>query len=258
MSERTFVLVHGAWHGGWCYREVSRRLRALGHQVFTPTLTGLGERSHLAQFPINLSTHIQDVVNVIVWEGVSDVILCGHSYGGMVITGVADQLAERISTLVYFDAFVPEASGVSLNALLGPDGIALSLGGVEFDGVSVPAVPAAVFNVNEADRAWVDAKCVRQPVATLMEGVRLARPYAGIADRHYVLATGWGSPAGPTPFQRLYDKFTADPTWQTHRMAGGHDLMVDSPAEMAQMLMDCAERGTNIDRSNSEDHRVRS
>lgn len=242
MSERTFVLVHGAW----CYRKVSQRLRSYGHQVFTPTLTGLGERSHLSGWPINLSTHIQDVVTVIAWEDLSDVILCGHSYGGMVVTGVADQLAERISTLVYLDAFVPDESGVSLNSMLGPDALVPSLGGVEVDGLSVPAIPAAVFNVNEADRAWVDAKCVRQPVATMMEGIRLDRCDASIADRHYVLATGWGSPAGPTPFHRLHERFAQDPTWQTHCMSGGHDLMVDSPEEVAQLLMDCADRKLGV------------
>ncbi len=103
-----FVLVHGAWHGGWCYARVAKLLRAAGHDVYTPTLTGVGERAHLTGFPVTLDTHIQDVVNVIEYEDLSDVILCGHSYGGMVITGVAAALGGRIRTLFYLDAFVPK------------------------------------------------------------------------------------------------------------------------------------------------------
>ena len=109
----TFVLVHGAWHGGWCYKRVARLLRQAGHEVYTPTLTGPGERAHLINRAIDLNTHIQDIVAVIRCEELSDVVLCGHSYGGMVITGVAEQIAAKIRSLVYLDAFVPE-NGKSL------------------------------------------------------------------------------------------------------------------------------------------------
>ena len=115
-----FVLVHGAWIGGWCWRPNAQALRRAGHEVFTPTLTGLGERSHLMNPSINLDTHITDVVNVIKYEELSDVILVGHSYGGMVVTGVADKLPEKIASLVYLDAFVPE-NGQSLAELAPPD-----------------------------------------------------------------------------------------------------------------------------------------
>src|SRR3982751_1433308 len=104
----TFVLVHGAYHGGWCYSRVAAKLRAQNHDVYTPTLTGHGERAHLAGQSINLSTHIQDVVAEILAENLTDIILCGHSYSGMVITGVAGQVAERVRTLFYLDAAVPE------------------------------------------------------------------------------------------------------------------------------------------------------
>src|SRR5512136_3051948 len=104
----TFVLVHGAWHGGWCYKRVAERLRAKGHVVYTPTNTGLGERSHLYHRDINLDTHITDILNVIKWEELDDFVLVGHSYGGMIITGVADRIPEKVRRLVYLDAFVPE------------------------------------------------------------------------------------------------------------------------------------------------------
>jgi len=102
-----FVLVHGAWHGGWCYRETAAALRAAGHTVFTPTHTGVGERFHQSAENITLETHIRDVCGCIEWEELRDVILVGHSYGGMVITGVADRMSERIRSLVYLDAFIP-------------------------------------------------------------------------------------------------------------------------------------------------------
>ena len=102
----TFVLVHGAWHGSWCWKRVRKALQDQGHQVFTPTLTGLAERSHLLSPSVNLDTHIDDVVNLIRWEELSDVVLCGHSYAGAVISGVADRIPERIRSLVYLDAFL--------------------------------------------------------------------------------------------------------------------------------------------------------
>ena len=112
-----YVLVHGAWHGGWCYRDTARLLRAQGHTVITPTHTGVGERAHQSNEAITLETHIRDVVGAIEAEELSDVILCGHSYGGMVITGVADRLPGRVKAMVYLDAFIPK-HGDSLIGLL--------------------------------------------------------------------------------------------------------------------------------------------
>ena len=99
-SMSTYVLVHGAWHGAWCWKRVRKALQAAGHDVFTPTLTGVGERSHLNSAQVNLGTHIADVVNLIRWEELTDVVLCGHSYGGCVVSGVADRLPDRIRALV--------------------------------------------------------------------------------------------------------------------------------------------------------------
>jgi pimeloyl-ACP methyl ester carboxylesterase len=101
----TFVLVHGAWHGGWCWPRVADRLRSARHKVFTPTLTGLGERSHLLSPEIDIATHVTDVVNVIKWERLTDVVLCGHSYGGFVISGVAEKMSAAIRSIVFLDAF---------------------------------------------------------------------------------------------------------------------------------------------------------
>ena len=145
----TFVLVHGAWHGGWCWKRVRGALQAHGHQVFTPTLTGVADRSHLLSREVNLETHITDVVNLILWEERSDVVLCGHSYGGAVISGVADRIADRIGALVYLDAFVLQ-NGQSLYDTLPAAQKDMQVEGVKQtgDGWKVPPIPAEVFNVN--------------------------------------------------------------------------------------------------------------
>jgi pimeloyl-ACP methyl ester carboxylesterase len=117
--QKTFILVHGAWHGGWCWRRVADLLQAQGHKVFTPTLTGLGEKSHLRQDETGLDTHVTDILNLIEWEDLSDIVLVGHSYGGMVITGVANALADKIEAIVYLDAFKPD-EGDSVASMADP------------------------------------------------------------------------------------------------------------------------------------------
>src|SRR3954467_13289778 len=105
-APKTFVLVHGAWHGGWCWRRVSDLLEKKGHKVFAPTMTGLGERSHLIGGKIDLATHVTDIVNVIKWENLNDIVLVGHSYGGVIISGVAEQMRDAIGSIVFLDAFL--------------------------------------------------------------------------------------------------------------------------------------------------------
>ncbi|HSW03587.1 alpha/beta fold hydrolase [Aquabacterium sp.] len=240
----TFVLVHGAWHGGWCYRDTARALRAAGHDVFTPTHTGVGERAHQAGENITLETHIRDVCGCIEAEELSNVILCGHSYGGMVITGVADRLAERIQSLVYLDAFVPE-HGQSLNSLLPlalvPEVSAAFLGA--FRGSALEAhcgrtapIPAEAFNIKPENRAWVERRCVPQALATFEMPVLLTGAGAAVKERLYILADGWD----PSPFRYFAAKVAGQPGWRVHKMPCSHDVMVDMPAELAQELMKLA------------------
>ena len=167
----TFVLVHGAWHGGWCWQRVADRLRNGGHIVFTPTLTGLGERSHLLQAGIDIGTHITDVVNVMKWERLSDVVLCGHSYGGFVISGVAEQMASAIRSIVFLDAFLPNDGDTmqNLTSAAVQDAIA---GALTSGALGMPPRPAEFFDVNAADRAWVDGLCTPQPIGTFTYKMR--------------------------------------------------------------------------------------
>jgi pimeloyl-ACP methyl ester carboxylesterase len=237
MTERTYVLVHGAWHGGWCWREVADRLRAEGHRVFTPTLTGLAERSHLALSGVSLSTHVQDVLNLLKWEGLSDVVLVGHSYGGMVVSGAAEGAEPgAIGALVFLDAFVP-AHGRSLldyTAAEGREGGPMVEEGLATGLVS--PIPAAVFGVNEVDRARVDALCTPQPYATLTEKAQMTGARERVARKGYILATGW---AGAT-FPAFAAEANSRPDWAYHEVDCGHDVMLDAPDRLAEILLEFA------------------
>ncbi len=237
----TFVLVHGAWHGGWCYKRVAAHLRAAGHEVYTPTLTGLGERAHLMSRAVNLDTHIRDIVGVFRWEELTDVVLCGHSYGGMVITGVADKVPEKIRSLVYLDAFVPN-SGESLFDLVTPETRAAFREDAQQNGEGylMTPIPAAVFNVNPKDAGWVDRMCVKHPLACFEQKISLSGGLARINKRTYILAPGWAPPAamgGQSPFVPLAEGLRQDPAWRVHSMPCGHDAMVDMPKELAELLV---------------------
>jgi pimeloyl-ACP methyl ester carboxylesterase len=233
--QRTFVLVHGAWHGGWCWQRVGDLLTRAGHRVFAPTLTGLGERSHLAGPGIDLSTHVTDVVNVLKWEGLHDVVLAGHSYGGFVIAGVAERMQGAIASMVFIDAFVPE-SGDTVAASASPATRDLIDRTVRQGETMLPPVAAAFFQVNEKDRAWVDALCVPQPLATFMQAIELTGARERIARKAYVRATGYGSQS----FDAALARVRAMPAWTTFELPCGHDIMVDMPERLAEILLQSA------------------
>ncbi|HMK22078.1 MAG TPA: alpha/beta hydrolase [Terriglobales bacterium] len=228
-----YVLVHGAWGGSWCWKGIRRALQARGHEAFTPTLSGVGERSHLLSKQVNLSTHIADVVNLFRWEDLSDVVLCGHSYGGCVVTGAADQIADRIRALVYVDAFVPD-NGQSLHDTLPADQRDAQVQGAiaTGDGWRVSPIPAEIFNVNARDRAWVNEQRTPQSLATFQQPLRLTGAIDRIKNVTYVLATGWEH----SPFPQFYEKAKAK-GWKTLTMACGHDVMLDKRDELLDVLL---------------------
>ena len=234
----TFVLVHGAWHGAWCWKRVRRALQAQGHEVFTPTLTGVGERSHLLSRAVNLGTHIGDVVNLIMWEELSDVVLCGHSYGGCVISGVAERIPERIRALVYLDAFVLE-DGENLLQNVHESQRNLLLEGARNsgEGWKVPPIPGEVFNVNANDLAWVNRQCTVQPLACFEQRLSLGEGIHRVKNVTFILATGWQD----SPFPRAYERAKAK-GWKTLTIPSGHDVMLDSPDELTNGLV---EQGTH-------------
>jgi pimeloyl-ACP methyl ester carboxylesterase len=233
-TAKTFVLVHGAWHGGWCWRRVSDLLEKKGHKVFTPTMTGLGERSHLLDAKINLTTHITDIVNVIKWENLRDIVLVGHSYGGAIISGVAEQAHDAIASIVFLDAFVPE-SGDSL-ATKSSQPVRDAIAALPKDALGMKPVPAAVFRVNEKDRAWVDAMCTPHPVGTLTDQIKLTGARDKIAKKAYIRAKGYPS----VPFDGYLEKVKGDSSWRVYELPSGHDVMVDMPDRLSEILVEVA------------------
>lgn len=231
----TFVLVHGAWHGSWCWKRVRKVLQSEGHEVFTPTLTGVAERSHLMSPQVTLDTHVADVVNLIRWEELTDVVLCGHSYGGCVITGVADRVPERLRALVYLDAFILD-NGQSLHDVLPREVSEAQLRGTREtgDGWRVPPISAEFFQVNLEDRAWADSQCTPQPLATFQQRLRVDGVFPAAKCTH-ILATGYEH----SPFSPFHDIARAR-GWKTLKVDCGHDVMLDKPAELVAMLREAA------------------
>jgi pimeloyl-ACP methyl ester carboxylesterase len=234
----TFVLVHGGWRGGWVWYRVAKQLRENGHTVYTPTLSGLAERSHLLNMGVNLTTHIQEIVNIIKCEELKDVVLCGHSYGGFVISGVADQIPECISSLVYFDAFVPQ-DGDSVFTLSSE---AFQLYAIktaaQLGGIACVTVPAASFALNEQDRAWFDEKTTPHPLASMLEGVRLKGDHLKVKKRMFIMAI-WVTEF-PSPFRQFYDRLKDDPAWVIHTIESGHDVMLNDPQAFVKFLQEAA------------------
>jgi pimeloyl-ACP methyl ester carboxylesterase len=219
---RAFVLVHGAWHGGWCWRRVTDRLTAKGHYVVAPTLSGVGERSHLPPETIDLTTQINDVVGEIKWKDLDGIVLVGHSYGGMVITGVAEQLHDRIAAIVYLDAFLP-GDGQSLADFSTR---------TAWPEPATPAPPASVFHVNAKDAAWVDTKTTPHPTRCFTEKLKVTGAYQSIPKKLYIRAPLFAQKG----FDLALERCRADHAWQTAIVSCGHDVMIDQPAEVTEML----------------------
>jgi len=229
----TFVLVHGAWHGGWCWKKLTPLLRAAGHEVFTPTLTGLGERAHLINPQINLDTHIQDITNVLEYEDLQNVILVGHSYGGMVISGVAAKAEARLAQLVYLDAFLPE-NGKALQDYAPPLAELVDAQGAGWRLSSAwMGTPTEMFGVKDsADLAWLTPRLGDQPYGTFTQPVQLAaNPSKSLRQSYIHLTKGppFEEAAGRAKQQglRMYELFSA-----------GHDAMVTQPKALAKILFE--------------------
>jgi pimeloyl-ACP methyl ester carboxylesterase len=220
-----FVLVHGAWHGGWCWQRVRARLAAAGHHaVYTPTLTGLADRSHLMSARVDLDTHIADIVNLIRWEGLTDIVLCGHSYGGSVVTGVADATPERLRALVYLDAFVPGDGDSATSLVEAPAGT----------GTQTPSPPAEWFGLSGPDADWANERLTAHPAAASDQPIRLRNGGPRPFPVSYVLATGWRS---NQHFQANYERARSSPGWQASTMDGSHDLMIDRADAVTALLL---------------------
>lgn len=236
---RNFVLVHGAWHGGWCWSRVAQRLRAAGHAVWTPTLSGLGERRHLISPQVNLDTHIEDIINLIEFEELRDVVLVGHSYAGIVISGVADRVPERLRQLVYLDSLLLE-SGKSLFGSFPKDVVQARLKAIRETGGGVGAAAAlspTAFGVTEpADIEWVARRMTPHPVGTYLQPLMLQAPIGNGLPRTYIDCT-----VGPiATLEPTKARVRADTGWKVRTLATGHDAMVTAPGPLTDMLLEIA------------------
>ena len=238
----TYVLVHGAWHGGWCWRYVRRELESVGHRVLSPTLTGLGERAHLMSAEISLETHIKDVAGVIETEELQSVILVGHSYGGMVITGVADGLKNRISHIVYLDAALPEDGQTMLTQ--GPQRsrqeIAASetaLRSLSSDGVTMRIPDVRIFGVEDATEgqiAWLERRLTPHPLKTWFDPIRLEQGGPAGLPGTYIHCT---SPIMQnTSFGYHAERLRSQSDWTVLELETGHNAMISAPTDLAKLL----------------------
>ncbi len=231
--KKTFVMVHGAGHGGWAWRPLRDLLTAKGHAVYTPTLTGLGERSHLMSGDITLDTHISDIVNLFHWEDLRGVVLVAHSYGGWVVSGAMEHLAERVDALAYVDAFLPQ-NGERGFDLLNPVQTQAVLAAQARGEVSRPGPTSAALKIQrETDAAWVDSRITPQPIGVSMQPVRLTGARERVARKLYVR-----TPLFPQPlFDAALQRCAGDDSWTTAVMHDcGHDPMIDRPDALFDLL----------------------
>ena len=242
----TYVLVHGAWHGGWCWKKVAPLLRTGGAEVFSPTLTGMGERAHLNACldpsAITLDVHIQDIVQMMCYERLDDVVLVGHAYAGMVITGVAEVCPERIAHLVYVNGVIP-ADGESMVDQLVPvrgEEFASWVRGHIEDGDGYLPAPASVEEVglrwgitDPDDLAWVGANVTPQPAAAMASPVRMVNPQAKAISKSFV-------GGGESGFDSVAER-ARQAGWAVYPVDSGHDTMITHPGELAQILLKIGE-----------------
>ncbi len=237
MTARTFVLVHGGGHGGWCWQPVARRLCAAGHEVHTPTLTGLGERRHLLSSETGLDTHIEDVTQLLFHEDLRSVVLVGHSYGGMVITGVADRSPERIARLVYLDAAIT-AHGERL--VDSSPGLAQFDDSRVVDGVRLGLWPENAIGplyglTDPALAAWARPRLAPHPWKTFEDRLRLNDPDTIAAlPRAIVNCSSTLHRRPPEMLSRWSD------AGYVRELDAGHDLMLTEPDEVARLLGEIA------------------
>lgn len=211
------------------WQRLASRLRSTGHEVFAPSLTGIGERAHLASRSVDLSIHIADVLGVLTYERLKDVVLVGHSYGGMVVTGVADRAPERISTLVYLDAFVPQPNQALVDLL--PARVREHF---PSEGSVPPLPPAAQGMTDPGEIAWCEGRRDAQPIGTFTEKLKLEGRFRG--QRVYVWCNGYS----PTSFAGFAERARNDRAWRYHELPTHHYPHVSMPAETAGVLLNYA------------------
>jgi pimeloyl-ACP methyl ester carboxylesterase len=234
----TYVLMHGAWHGGWCWTRVATRLRAAGHTVFTPTFTGVSDRAHLLSPAVDLSTHVEDIVRLIDAEAITDAVLVGHSYAGMVASGVAERRPEALRLRVHLDAFLPTDGEAAIDLL--PEGPAHhyreAVEGPGFGWLIPPRSLEVLGVTDQADLAWLTPRLTPHPWATYTEAIALSEAEAGVPGA-YIECTDWMRVFRPQA-ERARSR-----GWPVHELPTGHEAMVTAPDALAVLLGEIAGTG---------------
>jgi len=232
------VLVHGAWHGGWCWRRVADRLQQAGHRVFAPTLTGVGERRHELRAEVDLETHIQDILGVLEAEELEDAVLVGHSYAGLVISGVAARARKRLRRLVYLDALLVE-DGQSWAEAFPPEvAEARRKSATMTHGVkTIPAPDPAIYGfADPADDTWLRRRLTPHPFAPFDQKVRWGGPLGSGVPRVYIDCT---QPALAV-LDTMKGRYRGKPGWPFVELKTGHDAMVSAPEALTRLLLEAA------------------
>ena len=216
----TYVFIPGGWHGGWIYDPITENLERLGKKCVALTLPGLEREPVISNQPINLDTHIQYVVDFIVKENLTEIILCGHSYAGLVITGVADQIPERIQALVYIDAYIPK-DGDSCWSLTSEVYRQRFVAGAGPNGFMVD------------DRPGLDPRRRPHPLATFMQSLKLTGNYQRVLNRTFIYLSGWED----SPFIQQYERLKNAPDWQVETVHCGHNIMKEYPEKLTEILI---------------------
>jgi pimeloyl-ACP methyl ester carboxylesterase len=231
----TFLVAHGAWSAGWVWKKMHPVMRAAGHELVTPTYTGLGERGHLANPEINLDWHIADMLGVLEMEDLSDVVLVGHSYGGMVATGVADRARERIAKLIYLDAFAPKNGDSAFSLLPEPAGARMhELAEADGEGWLIPPNPPPP-DTPEADVAWVTPRRLPQPIKTFeqkleLKGGELTLPRSYIYCQRY----------GPGDIFKQFAERAQNEGWRYFEIDASHNPHITAPEALRDILIEIA------------------
>ncbi len=227
------VLVHGAWYGGWCWNRLRPLLEQAGCRVHTPTMTGLGDRAHLAAASVDLDLHVKDIQALLVQEDLRDVCLVGHSYGGFVISALARLERERLRSLVYLDAFVPQEGRRVIDYLLPLDRREAIVEAGTRTG-SVAPIPPAAFGISDpADLAWIGARVVAQPFRTFTQPIGRLADAGDPLPRAYIACT---RPASGS-FGQFAQQVRADPSWRYRELSTGHMAMITAPQALAEALL---------------------
>jgi pimeloyl-ACP methyl ester carboxylesterase len=232
-TRKTFVLIHGAYHGGWCWKKVTDILERGGHKVYAPSLTGLADRSHLLSMSVDLDTHIADIVNLFKWEDIKDACLVPHSYGGWPVSGALEQIADRVSSIVFLDAFMPKDGERSSDQISEFSRKALAEAMAKGEPGRQPP-KANQYSISEKDYDWMNSKLTAQPNGPVPQPIKLTGALQKVAKKTFVRAPKYPQAL----FDRALAECKADPTWTTYIVENSHhDVMIDAPEWLVGILL---------------------